>query len=157
MIDDELAAFIEGQVMIIASSRNRLMRAAIARLVGTRRLAGSGLLDGFVSRAQWPGLPEDLAAGGPLAVTFCRPQDYLTYQLKGQVKDIAPASDEEAGFARGYIARMSAALQRLGVPARQCAAWFCDADLIRIRYEPVAVFLQTPGPAAGSPLGERRA
>lgn len=156
MIDDEIASFIEGEVMTIAAARDSSMRATIARFVGTRRHAGSGLLDGFVSRAQWPGQPASLTAGDPLAVTFCRPRDYLTYQLKGQVAETAPASDEEAAFARGYIARMSAALLRLGVPARQCAAWFCGADLMRIRYEPVAIFLQTPGPAAGTPLGGRR-
>lgn len=157
MIDDELAKFIQSEVMIIAASRDNAMRATIARFVGARCLPGSGLVDSFVSRAQWPGLPQNLTSGGPLAVTFCRPQDYLTYQLKAQARTATPASDEETAFARHYIARMTAYLQRLGVPPRQCAAWFCDQDLLRIRCEPVAVFQQTPGPAAGSPLGERRA
>lgn len=152
MIEDEIAAFIVGDVMTIAASRDDAMQPSIARLVGTRRLAGTGLLDGFVSSRQWPRFCDNLAISGPLAITFVRPADYLTYQVKARITESGPASAEDVGFARGYIARMSRALQALGVTPHQCAAWFCDGDVVRIRYSPFAVFLQTPGPAAGTAL-----
>lgn len=157
MIDDDIAGFIEGSVMTILASRDEAMRAEIARAVGTRRLSGNDLFDSFVSRAQWPDFAQNLAADAPLALTFVRPIDYRAYQIKAQVAGAAPVCEEEATFVRGYIRDMGTDLAALGVSARQRAAWFCDRELLRIRYRPLAIFRQTPGPAAGTALAGGRA
>jgi len=151
MIDAQIARFIEGDVMTIAASRDAAMRAEIARVVGTRH-CGAGRWESFVSAAQWPGLVADLGPGAPLALTFVRPADYLAYQIKAETEEVAPAGPDDLACARGYIDRMTNALAALGVGERQIAAWLCGMDVVRIRWRPGAVFLQTPGPAAGSAL-----
>lgn len=152
MIDDDITGFIEGAVMTILASRDEAMRAEIARAVGTRRVGGTDLFESFVSRAQWPDFAENLAAGAPLALTFVRPADYLAYQIKAQVTGMEPAGDDETAFARGYIRDTGSVLAAFGISARQRAAWLCDRDLLRIRYQALAIFRQTPGPAAGTAL-----
>lgn len=149
MIGEELLTFLEGPVMTILASRDAAMRPAIGRAVGTRRREG-GMLDTMVSRAQWPQLLVNLTEGAPVALTFVRPHDYRSYQLKGFCAGLAPVDEGELAWARAYIAATSKALTALGVTPRQISCWATDIDLMRLRWRPRDLFVQTPGPQAGA-------
>lgn len=152
MIDSAIAEFVEGAVMTVLASRDEGHHPAIGRGVGTRRVEGGHLLDTMVSRAQWPRLIGNLSPGDPLAATFVAPDDYRTYQVKGVVETITPATDDDHALALAYHRQIHRLLTSLGVTAGQIGFWLTDRDLYRLRYLPTDVFVQTPGPRAGSRL-----
>ncbi|MFZ2870500.1 hypothetical protein [Zavarzinia sp.] len=155
MIDSAIADFVEGAVMTVLASRNESHHPAIGRGVGTRGAEGGRLLDTMVSRAQWPRLIGNLSPGDPLAATFVAPDDYRTYQVKGVVEMIAPATDDDRAVALAYHRQIHRLLTSLGVTEGQIRFWLTDSDLYRLRYRPTDVFVQTPGPRAGSRLEPR--
>ncbi|PWR24780.1 hypothetical protein [Zavarzinia aquatilis] len=152
MIDNAIAEFVEGAVMTILASRDQGFHPAIGRGVGTRRAADGHLLDTMVSRAQWPDLIANLAPGAPLAVTFVAPDDYRTFQIKGVIEAVTPASDGDRAFTHAYHRDIHRVLTALGVTEGQIGFWLTDADLWCLRYRPTDVFVQTPGPRAGTRL-----
>jgi hypothetical protein len=76
------------------------------------------------------------------------PADHRSVQLKGQVLEIRPATDEEQSQTDHYRASLARTLEPLGVPRMvilRIEHW--PAHAVRFRVE--HVFIQTPGPAAG--------
>ncbi len=151
MIDDSIAGFAEGPVMTILASRDGALLPAIGRGLGNRRAPG-GLMDTMVSAAQWPRLVANLTPGAPVAVTVVKPDDYRTYQLKGTVAALDPAEAADHDWSQAYRRQVGAVLAGLGVTPGQISFWMGDADLMRLRFRPADVFVQTPGPRAGSLL-----
>lgn len=152
MVDERLGAFIESAVMMVVAVRGVDGRPALARAVGA-----SCQLDGriaiIVSQAQWPAAISHLAPGDALALTVCRPTDYVTYQLKGELAGVAPADPADADLADRYVERMTGVLTGLGVAPRQIACWLARTGLRRLTLSPRMVFQQTPGPGAGEAIG----
>ncbi|SEM52516.1 Pyridoxamine 5'-phosphate oxidase [Gemmobacter aquatilis] len=150
-IDDTIATFISGQVMIGLATVDWTGQASIARSVGARVGEGGATIDLLISATQWRNAVENLAANGALAVTFSSPADYVTYQIKGQAT-VAGAGADEMALAQGYVAGMRDRLAALGVPPDVSAQWFCVEDLQIVRLRPSLVFVQTPGPRAGEAI-----
>ncbi|WP_374570413.1 hypothetical protein [Phenylobacterium sp.] len=155
MIDDRLGAFIESSVMMVVASRGVDGRAALARGLGARR-EPDGRLGVVTSETQWPRAVTHLAPGAAVAFTVCRPTDYVTYQIKGELADIAPADAADRDMAGRYVERMTGVLMGLGVGPRQIACWLTSEGLLRLTLSPRMVFQQTPGPSAGEPMGAGR-
>ena len=151
MIDAELAAFIEGPVMVVFGAADAAGRPMIGRAAGAR-CADSGEVDLFVSRARWGEVTEDLRVGAQVAVTFSRPADYRTFQIKGVVTALAPPGLSDVAVATRYIEAVTGSLLDLGVLQPQVDQWLSSDDLITLRLRPGAVFAQTPGPGAGAQL-----
>lgn len=149
-----MIAFVQEPVMIILAVKDTAGRPTIARGVGARPSEAGDLVDVFVSRAQWPDLIAGCAAGAPLAVTFCRPANYRTYQIKGPVLETGDIAPDDHALSRRYMEAMRAALIALGVRDRQIDFWITDRDLVRVRFVPSAAFTQTPGPDAGRILAD---
>lgn len=150
-IDDALARFLVSPVMVIVGSRDAAHRAEIGRAVGVRAAAGESAFEIVISTWQWPDTVANLAAEGAAAVTFSRPGDYATYQLKGMA-EVRPADDADRRLAARYIRDVTATLAELGLHPDVIAPWLCDRDLVTARVRLVAAFLQTPGAQAGAPL-----
>ena len=153
LIGRDLTAFIEGPVMTIIAAPDAAGRAAMGRGVGTRG-GPDGLFDTMVSRAQWAPLTAAFAPGKGIALTFVRPSDYVTYQLKGVIEAVAETDAADAAWARRYIGGMMTALGAQGVSRAQASEWGTDEDIVRVRYRPAEVFVQTPGPRAGKRLAD---
>lgn len=152
MIDDQLAAFIEGPVMIVLATADDRSNATIARAVGVRH-EGEDRLSLWLSRRQWPVLAASLTPGRRLAVTFCRPADYLTYQVKGEILEVDQPSDEDHRAIGRYARDMTAGLHALGVEQPLIDQWIHPEDLVRFRMRASSLFHQTPGPQAGLRVG----
>lgn len=152
MIDDQLAAFIEGPVMIVLAAADDRASATIARAVGVRH-EGEDCLTLWLSRRQWPVMADSLVAGRRLAVTFCRPADYLTYQVKGEIVDVGQPSGDDSQTMDRYARDMTAGLHALGVEQPLIDQWIHPEDLVRFQMRASSLFHQTPGPQAGLRVG----
>lgn len=153
MLGVDVAAFVESPVMMVVSTRDDAHRAYIARGSGARFDRQTGSIDVLICQSQWSDVARNAVKGAPIAVTFVRPNDYRTFQVKGPIQDVAPASAEEQRRGSAYVACMLDVMGALGVTRLQLSHTLTDADLIRIRFLPVDLFAQTPGPGAGARVG----
>lgn len=151
-LDPDLVDFLQGQVMIIigthAGGRPEIARALGARVDAARREVTLAL-----SAWQWPETVANLRADPRLAVTFSRPRDYATYQLKGRAIAVHAADRGQLAAASRYGRLMAAELAALGVAREVSAPWRVDRDLVAVTMAVEAAFLQTPGRDAGRPVG----
>lgn len=154
MIGADVAAFLEGPVMILVSTCGHEQRAFIARGSGAHFDRRTGRIKVLLCRSQWSDVATTATPGCPIAVTFARPADYRAFQAKGVIKEIAPASEEEQRCATAYVARMLEMMAELGVTKVQLSHTLTDKDLVWISFLPTDLFTQTPGPDAGQRLGQ---
>jgi len=149
VIDDSLATFLESPVMIVVGTRDNMLRPALGRAVGAKLSPNRVMLDLWISEWQWPETVANLRDIQSAAVTFSRPTDYVSYQLKGAVEEIGVV--EPAGWERvnAYTALTTAVLMECGVPRSFVDHWFTTANLVKARIRIADVFAQTPGPSAG--------
>ena len=151
LIDAGLADFLESPVMIILGTGAEGVP-EIGRGLGASIDPDGEALHVMVSAWQWPETVANARANGRIAATFARPADYVPYQVKGQVDLVAPPTPALLACAARYAARIAEALARLGQPPDRTAPWRSDRDLVALRIRPEQVFVQTPGPHAGSLL-----
>ncbi|MXQ12833.1 pyridoxamine 5'-phosphate oxidase family protein [Microvirga makkahensis] len=154
LIHEEFAAFMASPVMIVLGTRDGSLVPEIARAVGAVVHREEGRIDLMISEWQWPRTVLNVRANGQLAVTFARPSDYVSYQVKGQAT-VAPVSAEHITLAAGYRKSMCAALGELGLERRIVAPWLINRDLVALRLTVEEIFVQTPGAKAGQ-LVERQ-
>lgn len=147
VISPELAEFISSPVMMIASTRDNRFRATIGR--GTGALYVDGCVDFFVSAPQWTDLVANAAPGGKIATTYVRPTDYMCYQIKGEIVSVTPATEAETARGQLYIERVLRVFELLEVRRMVLSHSLCARDLVRVRFRPHDVFVQSPGPGAG--------
>lgn len=152
MFREELAVFLEEPVMMVVAACDAAHTPSIARALGARLQPEGGMVEIAISRAQWPEVVRNAVPGTPIAITFCRPADYRSYQVKGLVEAAGPASRDEQARAALYRDEMSAVLMGLGVERRQIDHWLPAGDLFTIRLRVEDAFAQTPGPEAGARL-----
>lgn len=153
-LDTELAAFVTSPVMIIIGTRDRDNRPEVGRGVGAKVTAG-GAVEIVVSGWQWAGTVDNLRNGSAAAVTFARPSDYVTYQLKGPAA-LRSADTADLTLAEGYLAAIRTTLEGLGLPPAVVAQWCTSRDAAVIRIAVADLFEQTPGPRAGRRLEGNR-
>ncbi len=148
LINQDLAAFMASPVMIILGTRDDFLAPEIARAVGAVVRRDKGHVDLMVSEWQWPKTVANVRANGQLAVTFARPSDYVSYQIKGHATVVSTAA-EHVALARRYMECMASTLGELGLEQRVVAPWLVDRDLVAVRLSVQEIFEQTPGARAG--------
>ena len=153
LISRDLADFIASPVMMVVSTRDDRFRATVGRGSGALYDDATGIIDLFVSRAQWPDCLAGAAPGGKIAATFVRPTDYVCYQIKGVIEDVTAATAAEQARGQLYVERMLSAMAAIEVRRVHLSHSLCAKDLMRIGFHPADVFLQSPGPNAGTRLG----
>ncbi|MGO4705903.1 pyridoxamine 5'-phosphate oxidase family protein [Microvirga sp. 2MCAF38] len=147
MIDDDLATFLAGPAMIIIGTADDQKRAEIGRCVGAAVDAGADAVELVLSSWQWPRSVENLRANGRAAVTFVRPSDYVTYQLKGTAT-IRTATADDIVSSERYTAMMNSVMGGLGLEVA-FMPWFTNREAVVVRLVVDAVYVQTPGAKAG--------
>jgi hypothetical protein len=151
LIDPNLAEFITSPVMMIIGTQGGSNRPEIGRCVGSRVVPGRREVDIIISAWQWRGTVDNLRANGQAAVTFVRPSDYTSYQLKGRAR-VRPGGPEDAALSEAYIAAMTAALDEQGVQPAMAAVWLTSREAIAARISVESVSIKTPGHKAGTVL-----
>ena len=154
ILDAELAAFLESGVSIHAASRDCGCNPNLSRAIGCRVAPDRRRVTLFLLASQSGAILADFRANGAIAAVFSLPTTHRTVQLKGT--DAALADVEEADLAR--IARYREAwieqLSAIGFERALPRALLTGArgDIVAVSFTVGAAFVQTPGPAAGTPL-----
>jgi hypothetical protein len=151
VIDAELARFMESAVMIIVGTCDDALMPQIGRAAGAIVDRATGGVDLIVSNWQWPQTIANVARNGRLAVTFARPSDYVSYQVKGRAA-VVPASAAHRACAARYIEAMKAILVGNGLDASVTEPWLVDREPAALRLSAEMIFVQTPGDKAGRRL-----
>jgi hypothetical protein len=151
MLDPTLAAFLrEGLGIHIGTCNHRLEPNGARALAVTVEDDGAHLVV-YVAEVAAARLLPDLAANGRAAVSFGRPVDDRACQVKGDFVSARPAAANVREMVRAQFDAFRANLELIGIPRAGSANWVVwPAVAIRLRV--TAVFEQTPGPAAGTPL-----
>ena len=153
-IGNELAAFLASPVMIIMGTCDSTGRPDIARVVGARVESDAGAVELVLSAWQWPRAVVNVRTGGQVAVTFARPSDYVSYQVKGRAA-LREADEQALALSARYMEDVSAVLVNLGLQRSVLDAWFTQREAVVVRLEVSAVYVQTPGAKAGRALAAR--
>ncbi|WP_230533737.1 pyridoxamine 5'-phosphate oxidase family protein [Microvirga roseola] len=148
LINQDLAAFMASPVMIILGTRDGSLAPEIARAVGAVVHREECCVDLIVSEWQWTKTVSNIRANGQLAVTFARPSDYVSYQVKGCAV-VVPTAVEHVALAGRYMESMASTLSELGLERGVVAPWLVGRDLVTLRLSAQEIFVQTPGAKAG--------
>lgn len=148
LIPQDLAAFMASPVMIVLGTRDDALVPEIARAVGAVVHREESCVELMVSEWQWPKTVANVRANRQLAVTFARPSDYVSYQVKGHAT-VVPTTAEHTALARRYLESMASTLGELGLEQRIVAPWLVERDLVTLSVSVQEIFVQTPGAKAG--------
>jgi len=150
-LGNELAPFIASPVMIIIGTRDAANLPAIGRGLGACAL-GADSVEVMLSAWQWPDTVANLRDNHRMAATFARPSDYVTYQIKGRA-ELVDARAEDLERSQRYCANILAVLEGLGLERKIVQPWLCEHDIVVARMKVEEVYVQTPGPKAGTAVG----
>lgn len=151
MIEPRLADFVHAAPYFVLGTRDANLRPHGTHAMGAKMDAGAGLISVFVVDAMANGTLEDARTVRVAAVT-CGENSHETYQFKGTVTDVHVMTPEEAAVMQAYFPKLAAGVKAKGLPIEQ---WEfpnpMPASTIVIRV--TDIFVQTPGPKAGSRIG----
>ena len=152
MLDRTLATFLQEGLGIHIGTCNERLEPNGARAPGRRRSTRTGRTSRcIVAEAAAARLLPDLDVNGQAAVSFGRPVDDRACQVKGELVSVRPAEPHEREPIRTQFEAFLSSLERIGIPRAGAANW-PRWPAVAIRLKATAVFEQTPGPAAGTPL-----
>ena len=152
-ISPEVASFLLGHVLIVLGTRGDDLSPEFGRGFGVRMDPGGEAVEIVVSRRQWPMTIANIEANGALAMTASEPETYRTYQLKGLASS-RPANEADGLLAEAYAQKLSDHLKALGVAWAFIGYYFVLDDLVVVRLQVTEIYIQTPGPKAGQPIGD---
>lgn len=149
----ELAAFCESGISIVVGSRRADGWPVPVHARGCR--VTGGVVRVLVQRSESGPVLEALAGRAGVAVTFSRPADHRSIQLKAARAEVAASDAADAAAVARQLAGYRDGLAAIGYRGSFLAAFTAhDAtDLAAIVFRPEQAFVQTPGPGAGSALG----
>lgn len=151
MIPRALANFLEQGLSIHIGTRDEDLRPAGARAAAAV-VEGSGEhLVVFIADVAVARLLDDIRGNGQVAVDFGRPEDDRACQVKGSVLEIRPATLEEQPTVLTQWQGFLSQLEKIGIPRKMATGW-AHWPATAIRLKVTAVFEQTPGPLAGTPI-----
>jgi len=151
MIDPQLAQFLQEGLGIHLGTRNEKLEPNGARAVAIKVEDDGAHVVIYVAKVAAARLIPDLQSNGQAAVTFARPVDERACQLKGIFVSSRPAKAAEQPFVMQQWDGFLQNLERIGIPRKGMENWV-KWPAVAIRLRVTALFDQTPGAAAGTPL-----
>lgn len=151
MIDPVLASFLEQGLSLHVGTRNARLEPDGARGAAVLVEPDGQHLLVFVAEIAASRLMENLRSNGQIAIGFGRPEDDRACQVKGVVVAIRPAERSERAAVERQWQGFMEQFQKIGIPPAVASGWaYWPAVAIRVKV--TAVFEQTPGPQAGTPI-----
>jgi hypothetical protein len=150
-LDPALVEFLNSGVVLGCASRDSRLVPRSAWPVGIRVEAGGEEVTIFLPVATAGEVLANFRDNRRIALVATAPADHRSLQLKGQVLEERPASDDDRSQIDLYRACLARTLEPPGVPRSsvlRIGHW--PAHAVRFRVE--HVFVQTPGPVAGQPF-----
>lgn len=151
MIDRQLAQFLQEGLGIHLGTRNDRLEPSGARAVAIKVEDDCTHVVIYISKTAAARLIPDLESNGQAAVTFARPTDERACQLKGTFVSRRTAKASERSFVMEQFDGFLQNLERIGIPRKGPQSWITWPALA-IRLRVTALFDQTPGASAGTPL-----
>ena len=152
MIEQRLVDFIHAAPWFTLGTRDAKLHPHGCFLMGGRMDATKGLLSVFLPEALGGRTIPDLRETRIAAVNLGEEVHHESYQLKGEVVDLHPITEAEAAVMGVFVPKMVTATAAFGVPVQD---WkfppLQPALTIAIRV--TDVYVQTPGPGAGTRIG----
>ena len=152
----ELLAMMTRGVSVIVGSRDEMLRPSIMRAVGSEVAPDGASITVFLARSQSRQLLQDIASTGHVAAVFSEPSSHRTVQLKARQATIRPATEADRPALDSYLASMEHEIQHVGYTLAMARAMLAHRleDVVAVGFTPEQAFDQTPGPRAGSRLGQ---
>lgn len=153
-IPQDLATYFESGISILAGTRDARKIPEATRVLGARIDPDGRAFTVFLSAATAQRTLANVRDNGRMAVCFTS-VDHRSYQVKGRVTDVSDADEKDRHAIERYRAALAQHFGFVGLPPRltyRLSHW--PAHAVRVAVE--TVFLQTPGPGAGGPLGTPR-
>jgi len=156
-LDSVRVDFLTHHVSILVGSCSAERVPSVARAYGCRVAADRRAVTVFLSLAQSERVLQNLRAGGGVTAVFSRPSTHETLQLKGAEAQIAMLEDGDRELMRVYGRSFTDEIAAIGFEEPFASAIMSGAEdeAVAVTFVPNAAFEQTPGPAAGQPLGAR--
>jgi hypothetical protein len=157
VLDEANADFIQHHVSISIAARDARNRPAVARALGCGVSTDRRLVRLFLVAPRAAAVLENLRDNGAVAAVFTRPSTHMSLQLKGKVANIEPLSAADRGRLIAYLHSFA---EDLGIAGYNpgfvhSIAVGADEECVAVCFEPLNVFVQTPGPQAGQRLEPR--
>jgi hypothetical protein len=147
---DALAELIEGGAAMLGASRDGDLRPEAFRVWGARIVDAERVR--ILASADAERSFRDLCDGAPVAVTFTDIQTFRSIQAKGVVEGgVEPAGPSDLALLQLYDEAFGTALASIGHP-RTLADRIRPLAVFAVTYRIAALFDQTPGRGAGSPV-----
>jgi hypothetical protein len=153
VIPDRVIEVLSGPALMAAGTRDFELRPAHTSAVGAVVHDDRQTVTFFVPEGRAARLLSDLRDNGRVAFGFGW-MSHEAYQLKGTFLSSRPATDEEVARQEAYRAELLAALRQVFPEeiARSFELGFAYRPGVAVTFRVEDVFLQTPGPGAGSKL-----
>jgi hypothetical protein len=154
MLTRELVEHFGGPVSIVVGTRDARLRPGFTRVFGIVGDVGSPRITFFAPEVTSQRMLADLGDNGQVAVQVTSWATFMSYQIKGTVREIVPAGPEAErviAHVRDQVVVVTAAA--IGEPFSQRWAKYVTMPALAITFEAREVYLQTPGPRAGARIG----
>jgi len=154
LLPEELSELIATGVDVYVATRDATLEPESMSAMGIRLHRERNALTVYLPQATAAATRKNLEDNAEIAVTLIRPTDHKSVQLKGKALSIRPSTDTERELQSIFRAGLIEQLEVVGMPrsaTRRLVWWPSLAVEVAVR----EVFRQTPGPAAGEPMGAR--
>jgi hypothetical protein len=154
MIPDRVVEVLHGPAFMQIGTRDDRLRPAHAFAAGAVVHDDRQTVTVFVPTARSGHVLRDLTGNGRIALGVSL-ASHEAYQLKGTYVSSRPTNDAERARQEAYRAALLASALEAGYPeaiARPMTQGFAYTPGVAITFRAEEVFLQTPGPGAGTPL-----
>jgi hypothetical protein len=147
-LTDDLIDFLQSGVSILVATRDAQLRPQCLRAMGATVDRARGIATLLLPEAVAEKTLAKLRDNGFIAITFSRPVDHRSIQLKGKCSGMRPCTDEERAMQERYRAAFAEQLQVVGLPRAISMQVRCTPS-VAVDVTIAELFEQTPGPGAG--------
>ncbi|HWC01541.1 MAG TPA: hypothetical protein VHF87_02110 [Methylomirabilota bacterium] len=154
MIPDRVLEVLRGPAFLQIGTRDGALRPTHTAAVGAVVHDDRQTVTVFVPTPRAERVLRDLTANGRIALGFSL-ASHEAYQLKGRYVSSRPLDDADRARQEAYRATLMASALEAGYPeaiARPLTLGFAYTPGVAITFRAEEVFLQTPGPGAGTLL-----
>lgn len=154
MLTEAVVEFFGVARSVAAASCNALRQPHATRCAAVRIHDDRKHVSVYLAEVLAPPMLRNLAETGRLAVQLSNPADHRTLQIKGRAVRTSLAPDSDRAFVEGYVQQLAHVVDELGISYERVVRMTCwPAVVVELNVE--EIYLQTPGPGAGAPLGTR--
>ena len=155
MIPENIVEFLHGSPLVSVGTRDEVLRPAHTWVSGILVDADRVRVTCFVQEEAEVRIRPHLEGNGRIALDASDPT-HETYQLKGRYLDRRPADGKDRAVQDLHRSKIIAQMLRCGYPepvARVLVLGFRHLPAVAITFRVEEIYLQTPGPNAGTRLG----